>query len=632
MFTRIVFLACFPALFLMTSPIKNETAKFTVGFPPAWVQECDFAVEPIPVKPSQVNFQHLLTDIQHNWEEHTRYYHMAIKVLNQAGAEKISQFTIDFDPSYQTVVVHTLQVIRDGKKLDRLKHSRHKLLQREEDLERNLYNGDYTLVYFLNDVRVGDIIEYAWSIVGAHQLFSSHLTDMVMLQNQATVERIYRRILIHPDRYFSLKTFNTDQEPRVKDLSPTLREWSWEAVETAASPIDPWQPSWHNPLARVQISQYENWHDVIEKIIPLFSLSEEFKSAPPSDMVALVSAWKELSDPSARALHALRFVQDEIRYLGFEDGLGSHKSTDPYTVFPSTPLLVHSAIGRNLPNYLPTPNIFNHAILRIELEGAVYFVDPTITLQGGTLQDNYFPNLEWGLPISENTTALIPLPVPSIQKTVTIDTTILLNSPDSAEIKSQWIHSGSKADSMRKMISRKGLKKISEGYLNDVQKQYKGASILSPLTISDDRDRNLLTITESYKVPTRTRRGSKFLKATSQVIAIYLDNDLNLERNSPYLLAFPHWVTEHIHIESPSNDWLLDAENLTLEHESIYYNHNMKKEGSSIDLNFEVKHLKDHVPVQGIREYWNMVSELELNPSLEVMIHQPPKSQLKAAH
>jgi hypothetical protein len=641
MLYRLILFICLPVVSLISSSV-DDTTIYSVGPMPNWVKECSFSIEPIAIKSSQVNLQYLLIDMQHHWEEKTRYSHMAMRVLSQAGVEKSSQFTIDFDPSYQRVIVHTVRVIRNGKSLDRLGLSRQKLLQREADLENNLYSGNYTLVYFLDDVRVGDIMEYAWLVVGAHPVFSTHFSDMVMLQNQATTEKLFRRILICPHHLLRMKSFNTSQEPCVRDLSSTLQEWSWEVTDPAPFKKDAGQPSWYNSLASVQLSQYGSWQEVIEKIIPLYKLPEGFLRSPLSDIVALIEIWKKSSDPVQRALFALRFVQDEIRYLGFEDGLGSHKPTDPEVVFqrrfgdckdktlllqaliqlmgiPSKPVLVHSKIGRRLPEFLPTPHVFNHVILRIDIENKSYFVDPTLTPQGGCLQDNFLPDFHWGLPIADEGITLIPLPRPPLEKTLKIDTSIILTSPSSAEMKIDWTYSGFKADMMRKVL-RKGLKQISEDYLETIQRQYRGAMILSLLKISDDTNQNILILSGSYKVPIRTHRGKKNLKIPSQIIEIYLDGDINLDRASPYQLIYPQWVTEHIHIENPFNDWAPDSDEVTLKHESLNYHYSLKKEGHIADIDWELKHLKDHVFVDAIQEYWDIISEVEANPSLELTI------------
>jgi len=65
-----------------------------------------------------------------------------------------------------------------------------------------------------------------------------------------------------------------------------------------------------------------------------------------------------------------------------------------------------------------------------------------------------------------------------------------------------------------------------------------------------DREKNVSSIKEHYKISPRSRLGKKLLKASSYVLDTSLDNGINLERTSPYDLEYPLWVKEHIHIEN----------------------------------------------------------------------------------
>ncbi len=214
MFFRVIlFVLCLPPLLLMGATIDQDT-RHSKGVMPSWVKPYNFSLDAVPVKPSQVNLQYLLIDTQRNWEEKSLYRHFAVKTLTQSGIEKISQLKIDFDPSYTQVVVHAIRIFREGEWLDRLENARYNLIQRETDLEKNLYNGDLTLVYFLEDIREGDVVEYSYSLKGNHPFFSSHYTDMVYLQRDFSVEKITHRLLGPPNLSFLIKPINTVIEPR----------------------------------------------------------------------------------------------------------------------------------------------------------------------------------------------------------------------------------------------------------------------------------------------------------------------------------------------------------------------------------------------------------------------------------
>ena len=182
-----LFFFCLPR-FLLAIPLFDQNAHHSIENIPSWVKAIDFSTEAVPIKPSQVNLQCLLIDTQSNWEEKTVYQHLAVKALTKIGVQRISQLSVDFDPSYCQVIMHTARVFREGVWQDKLKNARHQLIQRESELEDNVYNGDLTLLYFLDDIREGDIIEYSYSLAGWHPLFASHYTEEMLMQREVLLE------------------------------------------------------------------------------------------------------------------------------------------------------------------------------------------------------------------------------------------------------------------------------------------------------------------------------------------------------------------------------------------------------------------------------------------------------------
>lgn len=643
MLNRLIFLFCLPMLFLRAVAVEENSVKFCIGPIPAWVKLCDFDAS-APSENSDDNYQFLLIDNQVNWEEKIRYEHEVIKILTQTAAHDFTQLSMEFDPDYEHVIVHYIRVIRDGETINCLEKSRYKLLQREDDLEDNLYSGALSLVYFLNDVRRGDIVEYAYSVVGMNPFISSHYDSRIQL-NYSNVDKVYHRVLIHPECHLQIKSNNPAAIPNVVDLSPTLREWSWEILHPAKPSEDRNVPSWHGIFdEEAQISQYKSWQEVAQKNLTLFRLSEDFEALP--EMASLVEQWTKSTDNKhQRALLALRFVQDEIKYLGFEDGMGGYKPTNPRVVFErrfgdckdksvllcalltlmqieSLPVLVNTDIGKKLPELLPS-QWFDHVVLRIEIDGSYYWVDPVHSFQGGSLQTTYFPNYHWGLVISPETEDLTPITLPLIDKPIDIRTSIIITSPTTAELTIKRTGYGLRAEKVRAVLQGVGIKTFSKVCLESIQSVYKGASLLSPTVIVDKREENEMTITESYKISTSSRREKKLLKISSVVLKNYLHKGINLERSSPYALEYPLWVKEHIQIENPFIDWAHDTEEAAFDNEAIKYSYQMKKEGHTADFHFELKHYQDHVPVDLIQDYWNTVQEVEPNPSLEVVITAP---------
>ena len=584
------------SVFSLLHAADPQNPSYKEGPIPSWITPCEFSLDPIPTKPSQVNFQCLLSDYQENWEEKTAYTHVAFKILNRTGIQNHSELQWSFVPSYQQLIVHQIRVYRDGQWTDRLGTSRHQLIQRENELEQKIYDGHLTLVYFLDDIRVGDIIEYAFSRVGVNPIFASTLATSVGLQTEFVMEKVFRRSIVHSAHDCNLKSFNNRVEPSIKDLPNNLREYVWEAYETTAYPWEKHVPDWYSGVARTHISQYKSWAEIAQKLVPLYSLSQAFLDNPPEEMTNLVNHWKEITDdPCQQALLAVRFVQDQIRYMGFEEGMGEYKPRDPALVFQrrfgdckdkafllhvllklmdiqSTPALVNSKIGKRIHESLPSPFAFNHVILQIAIGD----------------KPEYSPS-----------------------KPTEIEASYVISTPEFAEMKGKITLYGFRAESVRKLIERRGIEKLAEDWLEDMQKTFKGASAMSSPIVEDDRKHNILTIRESYKIFTKEIRGEKVFRPCSFVIENYLDRNVNLERKTPYGLEFPLWVKERIHIENSRSSWLEESEHTEFKHPALNFSYDYKSKDNTLDFEYELKHVDDHVPVDLIKKYWNVINEIE---------------------
>ena len=102
---------------------------------------------------------------------------MATQFLTENGVEEGARISITFDPSYETVTMHRLIVHRDGKAVDRLARQEIKVIQREERLDWHLYDGRLSAEVILEDIRVGDVLEYAYSIHGSNPIFGGRYLD-----------------------------------------------------------------------------------------------------------------------------------------------------------------------------------------------------------------------------------------------------------------------------------------------------------------------------------------------------------------------------------------------------------------------------------------------------------------------
>jgi len=633
MFTRLLF-----SLFLCFASVTISALEPTHAPLPSWVKPCSFSLEPTALKFWEHNHQYLLSDVQQNWEEKTTYYHFATKTITQAGVSSLAQIQIDFEPSYQQLSMHSIGVWRGQNRTERLPEARQSLLQREPLLENGFYYGTQTLVYLLDDIREGDIVEYAYSVKGEHPSLTSRYADVFFLQNpMASIHRVYRRLLFDPSFSFEMKTFNTSFQPQITSLSPHLCEWSWELSHPQPYFYEPHQPSWYFPIEYVQLSSYRTWGEVVAQFLHYYVLPSDLASNPGEEMRALIEKWQgATSDELEQARLALRFVQNEISYFALAEGIHGFCPKDPRTTLQnragdckdktfllhaflhlmgisSTPVLVNVNRGELLSTLLPAP-MFDHIILRIEKNGRFFWTDPTWTNQGGDLEINAFPDFHWGLPLSKETTDLVPLPKPTLENPIEIKTEVKLLSLDTAQMKVRRKFHGAKADVIRNYLKWLGHLYISSSFLNEIQKTYGKASLLSR-SLEDDTKGNVVTLVDTYRIPLH-RKG--VFKIHPIVANGYLMKGFNPDRHSPLALTYPLWVKEEIEIENPSAHWTSSWDTQLLEHESLRYQRTQRREGHHITLSFELKHLKDHVPTSSMQEFWSLTQQVDSTLVFEV--------------
>ena len=157
---------------------------FNIAPPPAWVKKIEPASRGSDGDSGGISY--LLVDRQDNVALQSAYYREARQVTSDNGVQNGAAVSVSFDPAYQELIFHSLQVTRGGVRANRLDRSQIKLFQREKDMESFLYDGAYTAQCELEDIRAGDIIEFAYTVKGINPVmagrfgFQDHMAAYLM--------------------------------------------------------------------------------------------------------------------------------------------------------------------------------------------------------------------------------------------------------------------------------------------------------------------------------------------------------------------------------------------------------------------------------------------------------------------
>ncbi|MBI5472451.1 MAG: DUF3857 domain-containing protein [Ignavibacteriae bacterium] len=570
---------------------------------------------------------YLLVDDQVNLETEEFYHHYANRVETEAGLENASQLEFVIDPSYEQLTLHTLDLIRAGRRQNRLNTSKFKTLQRETSLDRRLYDGRLTVLTFLEDVRVGDIIEFSYTLKGSNPIFHGKFTRIVWLEWSQPVTHLQFRILSREERTLHFKNRSTSVKPSIS-VHDHLREYRWELDTIPGKPYESGVPGWFDMYAAIEISEYASWSEVAAWGSEVYAYSSGL-SLP---MRKKVSEWEQrFSSVDKRVTAAVRFVQDEIRYLGMEIGESSHKPSPPDQVFrrrfgdckdkslllctllkamgvEAFPVLVDTDLRLAVRHRLPSPTVFDHVIAGAVVNDTTYWLDATYSHQRSTLQHTFIPDYGYGLPLAPGTKELAPIVQPP-NNDLLVDIAEYYSITDFEKpaellVITKFYHQ--KADAARSDfadVSRPAMEKRYQGFYGT---QYPEVVVSAPLRVEDIDSLNLVQTTEYYKIPHFWARMTDSTRLKAGFYAQYTRDLLHKpdvsSRLAPYGISHPTYTRHTIDIKLPE-DWPTSTESKVIRDSSFTFDYSQVTNGDRIVLRYTYRTLRDAVSAADVPAY-----------------------------
>lgn len=534
---------------------------------------------------------YLIVDSQVNVAHESHYFRRSFRVSQSSGLQEAGEISFDFDPAYQTLQIHHLRVIRNGVTDDRLHLPDFEVIRQERDRERALYDGRLTAIAQLSDLRVGDIIDYAATVRGRNPVFAGHYFDSFGTTWALPVQFFRHRILMPTGRPLQAKGQGSSQVGPEVSEQDGFTVWNWEKSALTAVVGDADAPAWYPTYPYVDIGEFSQWSEVVAWALPLYDTalaSAEPPSNEPRPVAALADEIRrQHATPEARALAAVRFVQEDVRYLGLELGAGSHRPRPPAATLASrfgdckdkslllcallrelgitsAPALVSTTHGQRLSWLLPSPLAFNHVITWLELpDGRQFWVDGTMPHLGGTLAHHASHDLGEALRILPGETApramdLPPEARPSVTEIWTFGS-VDFDQPTSLQI--QTIYGGHSVPGVRSYLQSRTPDEVQRDYLNYVAGQHPGATVADPVRWQDDTTKNVLSTFESYQIPGFWKidetTGHRTASVYPQSINGFLRSLDSPVRTTPLARAHPVNATVNYVIGLP-DDWVVE--------------------------------------------------------------------------
>ncbi len=608
-------------------PVSIFAQQVSIKPAPAWVTPHRPDVSAKPSAKDAAGSYYLLIDKQDHVEKQTDFYHYAYKLLTSEGVQEMSDISVTFDPSFQKLTFHQCIIHRDGKTIDKLSAGSIRTIQREESMDRYLYDGSLSAVINLQDVRAGDIIEYAYSVEGYNPVYEGHYTNTVYFDFTVPYEQFEQRIVFPAAKKIYTKYFNDEVKPEVRTAG-TSTEYQWSLHRISAAVSESNEPTWYEGYRFAQISDFKDWRQVAMWATKQFEVTEAERKQLQSKTDELFNGL----DKPALILKAIRFVQDEVRYLGFESGLNSHKPHAPLNVFEQRfgdckdkslllatilniygieayPMLVSTTLRDHTSERLPSHTIFNHCVAQVVCNGKSIFIDPTISNQGGLLENYYFPTYGQGLVVSDESHDLLALPgsgVASIHEEQTIDIAAIEGE---GILSVQTVYKGVEADIQRSNFASRSVDQIQKDYLAFYTNLYPDIVILDTIRMEDNREDNTVTIHEKYKVPSiwTTREGEAeklYAEFYPLTLETYFSVPKSQARKVPYKLSFPLSYEHSIRVNLPES-WNITPENRNIETPYYKYDYYVSYDADNHALILQTlyKTKSDNIPASAMASF-----------------------------
>lgn len=575
----------FLTLFFANPSWAQDFAHLVTKEPrPNWVNVFDHNSIILPEAPSGAA-EYLLSDIQHHLEEANYYHQLAFLIVSETGVENFSQLTFDFQPEYETLQFHELQLIRDGVVLDRLADTKIEILRQEKDKAQLMYDGERSAHLILKDVRKGDILTYAYSLEGKNPVFEGRVHSFSKLGYTSRMSHCRRRVLWNPAvRNLRWHVFGpTDQlseEPAVNADDKELHELSWSADSLPKYYFEDDTPNWIPERPWLEYSDYEGWTDFGIWAQGLFEADPKL----PTELIAICDKLKaEAKSEEELIVLTLRWVQRNIRYLGsfmgahthqpypiktiFERRFGDCKDKGVLTVnmlrylsFDAAPALVNTSKWDRLLDYFPGHSAFNHLIVHLRWEDEDFWLDPTYTYQGGAIRNLHCTNISHAFVVRKGETDLREVKPRglSVSESSVHDEITIFDLAGKATLTVTTVNSGDDANSSRSYFAKNSLDSINEEYLEYYQSLFPNTKSVAPVSFTDDLENNTFTIVERYEVEgiwseqdEEDPKDYRYAYFSGYLLDSRLDSPDEGERKQPYFLSFPQNLKHTIRVNLP---------------------------------------------------------------------------------
>jgi hypothetical protein len=599
--------------------------------PGAWVRPQFFDQQTLASSVDASADEHLLLwEKQINALQDETFFHSDRQILTLDGVQNGSTITINFNPNFQSLTFHWARIWRGGQYLDRLDTNKIQILQQEQGLDQYELNGEKSVVLVLDDVRVGDIIDYSYSIKGDNPVFGGHFSSEIPVQMGQPADRLLTRVIWPRQKVLYAKPHSCSVRPLTIAAKDAI-EFTWDIRQAPGITLEDSLPDWFDPEPWVQLSDFGTWAEVNQWALALFQINSPFST----DLAAKIAEWKQIPYREGQILTVLQFVQEQVRYFGIEIGSSTEKPADPSTVFsrrfgdckdksllfvtilralgiPAYPVLVNSTLGRDIEGWQPSAGAFDHCIAEVVCNGQIYWVDPTMNYQRGPLALHYLPDYGCGLVIAPGTTGLTMIPqTTGLPETTTTEYFQIGRIGESSGLKVVTVAEGRDAETLRALYATTSLNDLEKNYTHFYADIYPEIKTSSPIEVEDDQQQNRFQTTEFYtidKVWTQPENGKYECEFYPSIFDVLLKKPVDTDRIQPLGISFPEHRILRTEVTLPE-EWPASSDEKTISTQTFTFRKVRRSGANRLVIEYDYQTLADSVSIDQTSDYLQQLDQ-----------------------
>ncbi len=508
--------------------------------------------------------------------EQVNFSRMVKEVVAQGGLQGAATFDVDFDPSFQRLAIHHVRVVRGAEVRELASPEHFEVFRRERDLERAHYDGRLTVHLILPDLRVGDIVDTAYSVTGANPVQAGRFCCHVRFQWGVPVARTRFRLISERRRKLNMRYWGErprfDEQPLPKD--GLQRTWIADGFRPFQPEAD--TPSWWTGFSKLLITDAMAWSEVADAFRAAY---EPPQALPPELEAAVARIAAERPKEEGRVAAALKLVQRDVRYLAMSIGDGGFVPRPVQAIWETRfgdckdasrllvsllrrlgvkaePVLVNTQIGRDLHDGPAHLFAFDHCIVRARLGGESFWLDPTMDEQGGRLKSLFQPRFGWALPLTERADLVWMGEDPS--ETIFEETERFVFGPkrrSPAELEVRAVSRAWRADGLRRQIRNEGLVGVARRHHEYYEGRYGPLKVLRSFEAQDNDADNEIQTLAAYEVAepwSVSENGAQAqFQALNDAIRPQLTTPASHARRAPIDLGLPRKIVQQTVLELP---------------------------------------------------------------------------------